>query len=661
MTLRGRLFLLVTLLIITSIPGTAAVFAYGYWQSILERTQHNGMLLTRLLAQSISFNQQMPAVVEDLVSDAVLAQANMVAHLIQLAQKQKVSQREVNRSLHHVAAREEIAEIWVTDRQGVPRFWSLPDIDATLSIKSGLTRQPLFRPVLEGHRYTIVTDLVRRDLEGREIYYVGVAMPDRSGMVLIARQPGRSNESTNRIGLKRLMEAVMSGTLSSTSIDTIRVFDHDLQPLAVTSIKGVDETTALTINERRLLEEVLNTGAPTTYLENRQMDDALLGHTQLQVAGPVFGADGLPEGATLVNLTIDMRDSLQTQLALGGGLTVVLLALGLALALPFLNRVVQPLARLTVQTQRLAERNFDADPEMEAELAGISTGRRDEVAYLGGALRSMVATLKTYIADLKETTAAKERIEGELAAARSIQMGLLPRDFTLTAGYDLYAVLEPAKAVGGDLFDFFMLDDHRLFFLIGDVSDKGVPAALFMAVTKTLFTTEAQRDSTSVSGIMERVNTALCQNNPEGMFVTVFIGILDVRTGAILGSDGGHDAPLALRQGGVAVVEKKGGMALGLFADVAYREWTIQLAPGEGLVIYTDGVSEAMNAKNQMFGSSRLLDVLRGLGPEAPARVVTGSVMSAVRGFVGGHPQSDDITLLALRWVPADPSAPSGR
>ena len=646
MTLRSRLFLLVTLLIVTSIPGTAAVFAYGYWQSLLERTQDNGLLLAQLLAQSISFNQQTPAVVEDLVSDAVLAQANTVAHLIQLAQKQKISPKDINRSLYHVAAREEIAEIWVTNRQGVPRFWSLPDLDATLGIESGLTQQPVFRPVLEGRKYTVVTDLVRRDLEGREIYYVGVAMPDRSGMVLIARQPGRFKESINRIGLKRMMEAVMSRGM----IDTIRVFDHNLRPLAATSIRAVDDATALTATERRLLEEVFNTGDPASHLEHPQLYDALLGHTPLQVAAPVFGVDGLPEGATLINLSIDMRNSLQTLLAVGGGLTVLLLALGLALALPFLNRVVRPLARLTIQTHRLAGRNFAADPEMETELDQISTGRRDEIAYLGGALRSMVATLKTYIADLKETTAAKERIEGELAAARSIQMGLLPHDFTPSAGYDLHAVLEPAKAVGGDLFDFFMLDDHRLFFLIGDVSDKGVPAALFMAVTKTLFTAEVQRNSTSLSSVMERVNTALCQNNPEGMFVTVFIGILDVRTGVILCSDGGHDAPLALRPGGVEVIEKRGGMALGLFAEVPYREWTIPLAPGEGLVIYTDGVSEAMNAESQMFSAARLHEVLSGLDRRCPARAVTDGVMSAVRAFVGDYPQSDDITLLALRW-----------
>ena len=652
MTLRGRLFLLVTLLVVISIPGTAAVFGYGYWRSLLERTQDDGLLLARLLAQSISFNQQAPAVVESLVNDAALAQANMVAHLIQVVNQRGTSVEAINRALQHVAAREQIAEIWVTDREGTPRFWSLPELDAALSIESGLTRQPIFRPVLEGRKYTVVTELMRRDLEGREIYYGGVAMPDRSGMVLIARQPGPFRESINRIGLKRLMETVVADAL----IDAIRVFDHTLGLLAATSDQGdgEDEAAALTATERRLLERALATGAPASSLERQGIADVLLGRTQLQVAAPIFGADGLPEGAALVDRSIDMRDSLQTLLALGGGLTVALLGLGLTLALAFLNRAVRPLARLTVQTHRLVERQFAADPEMEADLVRVSAGRRDEVAYLGGALRSMMATLKVYIADLKETTAAKERIEGELAAARSIQIGMLPRDFTPdeAAGYDLHAVLEPAKAVGGDLFDFFMLDEHRLFFLVGDVSDKGVPAALFMAVTKTLFAIEAQRDSTSVSGIMARVNTALCRSNSEDMFVTVCAGILDTRTGVAICSDGGHDAPLALRHGGVEPIEKQGGLALGIFADSRYREWTIQLAPGEGLVIYTDGVSEAMNAAGQMFGTQRLRRILRALAPEVPARAVTARVMSAVRVFVEDYPQSDDITLLVLRWIP---------
>lgn len=659
MTLRGRLFVFVTLLIVTSISGTAAVFIYSYWESALERTQNSGILLARLLGQSIGFSRQTPVAFERMLDEAALTQADVIAHLIQIAQKQPARPQEINRSLQQVAARENIAEIWVTDRQGLPKYWSLPDLDINLGRENAVTQLPVFRPLLEGRKYSLVTDTMRQDSQGRELYYIALTMPDRSGMVLVSRQPpNQSSEGSNNIGLKRMLETVISGNLSSTSIDTIRVFDDNLKLQVFSSIKGVNQQTALTAEERQLLSEVLNASVPATYLESRSLGEALLGYAQLQVAGPIMGMDGLPDGLILVNLSIDMSSIIRYQLALAGGLTVTLLVLWLLLALFFLNRAVQPLARLTVQTHRLIERNFAADAAMEAELLGISSGRRDEVAYLSGALRSMIATLNSYIANLKETTAAKERIEGELAAARSIQLGLLPNNFTLAADCDLYALLESAKAVGGDLFDFFMLDEHRLFFMIGDVSDKGVPASLFMAVTKTLFTVEAQRDSSSTSGIMERVNNALAQNNPEGMFVTVFIGILDTRTGLITASDGGHDAPLVLRASGVEVVKKKGGMALGLFPDVLYPQWHIQLAPHEGLVIYTDGVSEAMNADYQMFGSERLLATLHECAVQHPAPAVAEQVMQAVRIFVGTHPQSDDITLLVLRWAPAPLPSP---
>ncbi len=657
MTIRTRLLLFVTLLMVTSIPGTAAVFAYGYWEAILERTQHNGMLLTRLLAQSISFNQQMPAVVEDLVSDAVLAQANMAAHLVRVAAQRQAPTQEINRSLQQVAAREDISEIWVTDAQGVPRYWSLPDIDAHFDIASGWTKQARFRPLLEGSKYSIVTDLMRHDVQDQGSYYVGVAMPDRSGMVLIARQLNQANEAANRLGIKRLMETVISSTIYSTSIDAIRLFDDELHPLSAASIKGLDENSALTASELALLEKALHSGAPATYFANHRFQDALFAENTLQVAGPVLGADGLPDGVILVNLSINIREQLRERIEIGIGLTIALLFMGLALALPLLQRVVEPLTRLTLQTQRLTVSNFVADAEMEQELTRISAGRRDEVAYLGGALRSMLATLQTYLADLRETTAAKERIEGELAAARSIQMGLLPRSFAVAAHCDLYARLEPAKAVGGDLFDFFLLDAQRLFFMIGDVSDKGVPAALFMAVTKTLFTSEAQRDASSASAIMQRVNCALCKNNPEGMFVTVFIGILDLSNGCILCSDGGHDAPLSLRQHGVEVLPKQGGMALGMFEEAQYRQWSVQLSAGEGLLIYTDGVSEAMNSAQELFGSQRLHQVLGALPPSSSALAITTEVVNAVHSFAADYPQSDDITVLVLRWQPERVSA----
>jgi serine phosphatase RsbU (regulator of sigma subunit) len=650
MTLRRRLFLLVTTIIFIGLPSTAGVFAYVSWQSVLQRTESEGTLIAQTLAQSVTFIQQVPAVINQIVNKEQRTQADIVAQLTQLARRKGAPAEEINHALRTIAATNDIPEIWVTDGGGKPLFWSLDDIDATIAVDSGLTRRPQFGPLLKGQQFSVSTDLVYRDLDHRELYYGAVATPDRQGMALIARLPSRANQIIRSIGLKRMVETV----LSAAQIDTIWIFDDQLEALAATSDPRTKTTTILTETERSFVETVINTSAPASYLENSSFHKALFQQAFLYVAAPIFGADGLPNGAALMRLPVNMKAEISSLLRVGGGVTVLMLLIGMALALPFLNRIVRPLSQLTLQTHRLVEHNFDPDQEMHAELLKISENRKDEVGYLGNALYSMVTTLKAYIADLKATTAAKERIEGEMSAARDIQMGMLPRVFGSPpdARFDLHAVLEPAKAVGGDLFDFFLLDERRLFFLIGDVSDKGVPAALFMAVSKTLFTVEARRDSSSVAAIMERVNRSLCENNPEGMFVTVFAGILDLDSGEISCSDGGHELPFALRSDGRAEMleKKKGGLVLGFVANTVYRNDVIRLQPGEALVVYTDGVTEAMNSEHELFKEERLGETLTAIPHACAARTIIDQVMDGVRGFVGSHPQSDDITLLALRW-----------
>ena len=648
MTLRRRLFLFVSTLIAIGLPSAGLVFAYVSWLSVLERTERDGILIAQTLAQSVTFIQQVPTALEQIIDQNVRTQADIVAQLTHLAQRQKISALEINRALRTIAVRNGIPEVWVTDASGQPLFWSLDDIDASIALDSGLTLQPKFKPLLQGQQYSLSTELMYRSIDHSQLYYGAVTMPERSGgMTLIAHRPNLANSSIQNVGLKRMVDSVLSGAL----IDAIWIFDENLQALAVSSVASNDGTATLSDEQRTFIETVISTSTPASYFA----DKVLFRHAFLYVAAPTFGADGLPNGAALMRLPVNMEAELHSLLTIGGGVTVIMLLLGMALALPFLNRIVRPLARLTVQTHRLVAHHFDPDQEMHAELLKVSENRKDEVGYLGNALYSMVTTLKAHIADLKATTAAKERIEGEMSAARAIQMGMLPHNFgepAPGARFDLHAVLEPAKAVGGDLFDFFPLDEHRLFFLIGDVSDKGVAAALFMAVTKTLFAVEAKRDSASVGGIMERVNHSLCENNPEGMFVTVFAGILDLRTGEISFSDGGHELPFLLRHdGGAAMIEKKkGGLVLGFVAESVYRNDLIQLQPGEGLVIYTDGVTEAMNGDHELFNATRLGDSLAAISPDCSARTVIDRVMNSVRAFVGEHPQSDDITLLALRW-----------
>jgi sigma-B regulation protein RsbU (phosphoserine phosphatase) len=278
---------------------------------------------------------------------------------------------------------------------------------------------------------------------------------------------------------------------------------------------------------------------------------------------------------------------------------------------------------------------------------------KDEVGKLAVAFDFMKDSLKQYIKDLTETTAAKERIESELKIARDIQMGMLPKTFPpfpQRKELDIYAMIEPAKEVGGDLYDFFFLDEDHLCFAIGDVSGKGVPAALFMAITMTLLKTKAGEEM-SPSAVLTRVNHDLSQDNPYSMFVTIFLGVLNVRTGKLAYSNGGHNPPWLLHHhGDVLCLQGSGGAALGAIEDVVYQPQDMFFQKGDTLFLYTDGVTEAMNEKEELFGDGRLQGVLLTL-KESPVEALVDGVMNEVKGFSKGVPQSDDITMLVLRYL----------
>ncbi len=319
-----------------------------------------------------------------------------------------------------------------------------------------------------------------------------------------------------------------------------------------------------------------------------------------------------------------------------------------------LGRIIQPLIALTGHTRSLASNNFQVDPCTREALRDIRRSRGDEVGELARAMSTMLTQLEAYIEDLKETTAAKERVEGELSAARDIQMGILPRDFPAfpeRAEFDLHAVMEPAKSVGGDLYDFFLMDEDHLLFLVGDVSGKGVPAALFMAVAKTLFKGSAVRPGDSVSTIMHQVNLTLARENPSELFITAFVGVLNLRTGEVEYCDAGHDAPFIMHADGkVERVTKVPGLALCVYEEFEYRVGKLRLTPGDRLVLFTDGVTEAHNPTADVFGFDRVAAAIREAGPGASPSTITGTLHQAVTTFADGAEQSDDITILVLEF-----------
>ena len=276
----------------------------------------------------------------------------------------------------------------------------------------------------------------------------------------------------------------------------------------------------------------------------------------------------------------------------------------------------------------------------------------DELESLAHAFNTMQVDLKNHIETLQRTTAEKERIAQDLLVANRIQASMLPRifpPFPNISNLDLYASMDPAREVGGDFYDFYMIDDRRLCFCIGDVSGKGVSAALFMVITRTILKNQALSGN-PLADIMRNTNDMLCDDNDESMFVTIFMGTLDVVTGEVEYVCAGHNPPLLVRrEGEVSLLPVCPGVVVGVIADLTFKHDSIRLAPGDALFLYTDGVTEAMNPAAKQFTEQRLNEVVTGNASAGMSELID-QVKAAVADFASGAEQSDDITMLALRF-----------
>ncbi|MFH1691668.1 MAG: SpoIIE family protein phosphatase [Candidatus Omnitrophota bacterium] len=347
--------------------------------------------------------------------------------------------------------------------------------------------------------------------------------------------------------------------------------------------------------------------------------------------GIVFPQDELMAGITQLNHIVF------TIGAIGFLFLMVVIAL-------LTRSITKPLRTLVQTTQDIASGNLEfVLPEAKS---------RDEVGRLTDSFIYMRGALKKYIKELTETVASKERMESELNIAHDIQMSIVPRVFPAFSDrteFDIYAVLSPAKKVGGDYYDFFMIDDDRLCFVIADVSDKGVPAALFMAMTKSLI--KATAGVISEPGkILAGANKQICQENDLGMFITVFCGVLNIKTGELTFVNAGHNPPLIIRGNKEVefLVGAKSG-AIGISEDKPFKQEKITLRPQDVLYMYTDGVTEAFNEKQEQFSEERLKNEVTNLAQDSVEEIVE-ATLDEVKSFAAGAPQSDDITVMALKF-----------
>jgi sigma-B regulation protein RsbU (phosphoserine phosphatase) len=305
------------------------------------------------------------------------------------------------------------------------------------------------------------------------------------------------------------------------------------------------------------------------------------------------------------------------------------------------RKFTRPITRLVEATHRIGQGDLNAPlPVYKA---------KDEITQLANSFSLMQVELQNYISDLKETTTAKEKIESELKIAHDIQIGLLPGSFPERDDCELYAILEPARAVGGDLYDFLFDDGEHLYLAIGDVSGKGVPAALFMAVARTLFRSRI-RSKETLSRIVEEINRELCKDNPNQMFVTFIACDINLMTGEAEICNAGHCQPLLIRNNGdIEKVKIPGGIPLGIFDDAEYTKQKIFFSAGDLLLLYTDGITEATNTGNELYGDERLIRSSRKSSQES-ARTLVEKLVSDVKTFTSDAEQADDITLLLMKF-----------
>jgi sigma-B regulation protein RsbU (phosphoserine phosphatase) len=320
----------------------------------------------------------------------------------------------------------------------------------------------------------------------------------------------------------------------------------------------------------------------------------------------------------------------------------IVLALLVPLTWVLANRISGPLREVHEAIGRVRGGDFDFWlPEIRS---------RDEVGDLNLALRTMRESLKQSIQELASATAARERLESELAIARRIQMGFVPgggRFSRTLPRVGLFACLVPARAVGGDLYEVIELPDGRIFAAVADVSDKGIHAALLMSRVVTLAKLLVP-SSNDLGGLLRDLNLQLAPGNAECMFVTMFCAMVDPRTGVAKCASAGHNPPFVIRASGIAKLEVVSGPPLGLFEDATYVESVIDLGARTRLVMYTDGITEAFDEQRRQFGDERLVATLGKAGLVGSAEGLGSAILSEVSSFSGSAPQSDDITLLIL-------------
>ena len=379
----------------------------------------------------------------------------------------------------------------------------------------------------------------------------------------------------------------------------------------------------------------------TVYRNNPS--DGSLPHITTMV--PVKDSEGEVTGILCIQRPMSELVGARRPYVIAVAVATALLAIFVAVFYTFFMRkqFVNPISKVASEATRFARENAKGEP-----LGKVS--RFKEISDLSESIDTMESDMVNYIEAITASAAEKERIGFELSLANTIQVNSIPNVFPAfpeRTDFDIYASMTPAKQVGGDFYNFFFVDDDHLAISIGDVSGKGIPAALFMMVTNILVSDRTRMGGTP-GEILTFVNHNICEHNKADMFVTLWLGVLELSTGTLIASNAGHEYPVIMQPGGkFEVFKDKHCLAVGAMDGVKYKDYTLKLERGAKLFVYTDGIPEATDHDNRMFGMERMIDTLNKFSDDGPEGVITGIKREAER-FANGAEQFDDLTMLCL-------------
>lgn len=474
--------------------------------------------------------------------------------------------------------------------------------------------------------------------------------PDKFGEYLSTGQP---DEEYKRI--EKQLDDLVDAT-GTTLIYVAKVDESDYRTLtyiydSVNSKSGFERYplgyTAIGVNERYVnnVRNIITKGERATeYLYSYSEESGA--HTTAGIAvydssGKIVAVLGVEKA--MIRL-VNARNTYVRHVLTGVLIAVVLFLLSYS---AFLYReMLLPILAVTDEAKRFADSNTPSDTLLRIR-------KNDEIGILARAVNKMETDIVEYVENLTAVTAEKERIGAELSIATQIQADMLPSIFPAFPDrpeFDIYATMNPAKEVGGDFYDFFMVDERHLAVVMADVSGKGVPAALFMVIGKTLIKDHTQ-PGRDLGDVFTEVNDILCESNKEGMFITAFEGVLDLVSGDFTFVNAGHEIPFICKKGGTFETYKiRAGFVLAGMEGMSYRCGSMRLAPGDKLFQYTDGVTEATDRDNELYGMGRLEEVLGKNAAQHPAELLA-KVKEDIDSFVGDAPQFDDITMLCLEYL----------